>query len=302
MQAVSLITVDWGTSNLRVAFLSDAGVVLEERCSKAGMSSLQRGDFEAALIDLVGDVLPDTGAIPVVCCGMVGSRQGWHEAPYMAAPCRAPKGNDAVAVPVQDSRMSVWILPGIKQLSPADVMRGEETQIAGFLAENPKFDGVLCLPGTHTKWVRISAEEIVSFQTYMTGELYALLAQHSVLRHSVSGKAFDDSAFVSAVEDAIARPQAFGAQLFGLRAGTLVANLNAAEAQARLSGLLIGLELAGARPYWLGMEIGIIGSPEMASLYQKGLAAQGASSTIYDVTGLTIAGLAVAYKEIKETV
>ena len=138
--------------------------------------------------------------MPVIACGMVGARQGWIEAPYSQVPC-APVGLSMIKPVVEDTRLDVSILPGLSQTDPADVMRGEETQIAGYLAENPGFDGVLCLPGTHTKWAHISAGEVVSFRTFMTGELFALVSSQSVLRHSV-GAGWDGPAYRSAVSDA----------------------------------------------------------------------------------------------------
>ena len=119
--------------------------------------------------------------------------------------------------PSTDPRLDVRVIPGLKQTSPADVMRGEETQIAGYLAGNPGFDGVLCLPGTHSKWVQVSAGEVVSFRTFMTGEMFALLARTSVLRLTV-GEGWHDAAFADAVADSMARPEALSQRLFSIRA------------------------------------------------------------------------------------
>ena len=298
---LALAAVDWGTSNLRVWLLDDAGDVLDQRCSSKGMGVLAPDEFEPALLELIGDDLPAGRVTPVMCCGMVGSRQGWAEASYQTAPCTAPSGANATRVTVKDPRMALWIVPGVKQVGPDDVMRGEETQIAGFLSQNPKFDGVICLPGTHTKWVRVSAEEIVSFQTYMTGELFSLLSDHSVLQHSVKTDAFDQQAFEDALSDAISRPQSIAAKLFGLRAAHLVSDQSASVSKASLSGFLLGLELAGSRPYWLGMDIALIGAPELCDLYKGGLAAQGAFANTYSVNDMTLAGLKAAYADVKET-
>ena len=188
------IAVDWGTSNLRAWLMGKDGVIGMVTSDK-GMGALERDGFEPELLRLVGDYLPESGTVPVIACGMVGARQGWHEAPYVTTPCTAPGVGQAVTPEVRDPRLKVRILPGVSQASPADVMRGEETQIAGFLAANPEFDGVLCLPGTHTKWVHISAREIVSFRTFMTGEIFALLSGQSVLRHSVAGDGWHQAAF-----------------------------------------------------------------------------------------------------------
>lgn len=298
----SFVAVDWGTTNLRAAVLDESGVVLDRRATDQGMGCLAKEDFEPALVALLSDLLNDARPLPVICSGMVGSRQGWHEAPYATAPCRAPSGEDVVRVPVQDQRLAVWIVPGVKQTKPSDVMRGEETQIAGFLSRFPKFDGVLCLPGTHTKWVRISAEEIVSFQTFLTGELFSLLAEQSVLRHSVATDALDLVSFADAVSDAMARPQALAAKLFTIRADSLISDLTEEAARGRLSGYLLGLELAASRPYWLGMDVALIGDPKLCALYQEALSAQGCPARSHDAAGMTVEGLSAAYQSIKEIV
>lgn len=298
--SVALVAVDWGTSNLRLSLLDDDGKVLAERSSDRGMGSLAPSEFEGALLELIDADLPDNKVTPVICCGMVGAAQGWKEATYQAVPCAPPDGKGATRVDAKDPRISVWILPGLKQTNPGDVMRGEETQIAGFLAENPDFDGVLCLPGTHTKWARISAKEVVSFQTYMTGELFALLSKQSVLRHTVNGDDWDADAFVDALSDAMSRPQSIASKLFGLRAEFLVGDMTPSQGKARLSGYLIGLELAGARPYWLGMPVALIGAPALCKLYQDGLSAQGVKASLHSVSDMTLSGLKAAYSDVKE--
>ena len=144
-------------------------------------------------------------------------------------------------------------------------MRGEETQIAGALRLMPGYDGVLCLPGTHSKWVHVSAGEVVSFQTFMTGEMFALLSEASVLRHGMQGGRLGRSGLSTrAVSDALSRPERLGARLFSLRAEGLIAGLSPAAARSRLSGLLIGTELAAAKPYWLGQRVTLIGAEKLS--------------------------------------
>ena len=287
----SWIAVDWGTSNLRVFAMGPEGV-LAEAASGDGMGTLSREGFEPALLRLVEPWL--AGPVEVVACGMVGSRQGWHEAPYRAVPCAPVDGATLTPVPVRDARLRLRIVPGLKQVAPADVMRGEETQIAGALALRPGFDGVLCLPGTHSKWAQVSAGEVVSFQTCMTGELFALLSGQSVLRHGMTGEGFDDGAFDAALSDALSRPERLAARLFGLRAEGLLAGLAPAAARARLSGLLIGIELAATRAYWLGQPVTIIGADRLSGLYARALSAQGMTAQSIPAAGATLAGLALA--------
>lgn len=284
------IAVDWGTSNLRAWAMGADGRVLAEASSVEGMGKLARDGFEPALLRLIGPWLSETP--PVMACGMVGSRQGWCEAPYRTVPCTPLDMAAQVRAPSSDPRLRVSIAPGLKQTQPADVMRGEETQIAGALRLIPGYDGVLCLPGTHSKWVHVSAGEIVSFQTFMTGEMFALLSEASVLRHGMQGGGWDDAAFDAAVTDALSHPERLGARLFSLRAEGLIAGLSPQAARARLSGLLIGTELAAARPYWLGQRVTLIGAEKLSTAYARALAAQGIEARRLSATDCTLAGLA----------
>ncbi len=292
------IAVDWGTTHLRAwAMVGDTAKA--EATSADGMGALDRDGFEPALLRLIEPWLGQ-GSMPVLACGMVGARQGWFEAPYVSVPAN-PTSLTPVRAPTQDPRLDVRILPGLSQANPADVMRGEETQIAGFLAAHPEFDGVLCLPGTHAKWARISAVEVVSFQTCMTGEMFQLLAEKSVLRHSIGAAGEDPDAFVEAVSDTISRPEKLAQRLFGLRAETMLNDLCTGTARARLSGYLIGAELASTKPYWLGMDVAIAGNPTLAAAYASALQTQGVQAQTHDAGPLTRAGLARVHASLTET-
>lgn len=293
------IAVDWGTTRLRAWAMAADGTMRAEAVSGDGMGGLARDGFEPALLRLIEPWL-GAHAIPVLACGMVGSRQGWAEAPYRAVPAR-PADLPPVAVPTRDGRIRVSVVPGLSQAAPPDVMRGEETQVAGFLAQSPGFDGVLCLPGTHTKWVRLSAGEVVSFQSFMTGELFDLLAAHSVLRHSVAAADIDMTAFAEAVDDTLSRPERLAQRLFSIRAEGVLAGLAPAAARGRLSGLLIGAELAGARAFWLGQDVAVAGAPALARLYAAALASQGVGAHTLDADPLTRLGLAHARTRMRET-
>ena len=292
------IAVDWGTTHCRAWAIGPSGQVLAEASSEDGMGRLAPDQFEAALLRLIGPWL-DTTCVDVVACGMVGSRQGWIEAPYAQVPC-APVGTDPVIAPTKDTRIRVQIVPGLKQMDPADVMRGEETQIAGALAMTPNFDGVMVLPGTHSKWAQISADEVVSFRSFMTGEMFSLLSNTSVLRHSM-GDGWDQDDFSEAVEETLSRPEALAAKFFGIRAGTLLKDLPGAKARARLSGLLIGVELAATKPYWLGMPVAILGADGLADAYSTALAAQGINASRITPVEATLAGLSASRLKQKET-
>jgi len=287
------IAVDWGTTHLRVWVFGPGDEEIAHLTAEKGMGALVRGEYEAALLGLIAPYLADGVATQVIACGMVGARQGWAEAGYQTVPCPPPGIEAATRVATSDPRLDLWILPGLSQDHPPDVMRGEETQIAGVLSENPGFDGTLCLPGTHAKWVQISAGEIVSFRTVMTGELYAAISAHTVLRHSV-GEADDEAAFLDGVQDGLMSPEALSVLMFRLRAESLLEGLSPGAAAARLSGLLIGLELAGTRGYWLGAEVAIVGGATLTAKYAAALRAQGLVPRVADGGAMALTGLRVA--------
>ena len=292
------IAVDWGTTHVRVWAMSGASQT-DAAGSDRGMGKLAPDQFEPALLELIGPWL-GAGVTPVIACGMVGARQGWTEAGYGAVPC-GPLDAAPVRAPTADPRIAVWILPGLSQADPPDVMRGEETQIAGFLSLNPGFDGVVCLPGTHTKWALVSAGEVVGFRSFMTGELFALLATQSVLRHSIPAEGWAAEAFATAIDDALSRPEALASRLFTLRADSLLNAADGAAARARLSGLLIGAELAAARPYWLGQPVAVIGAEAVAKHYITALTRLGLVPVQTDAAAMTRAGLCAAWRKIRET-
>lgn len=307
------IAVDWGTSNLRAWAMDAEGRALAETASPRGMGGLAPEDFGAALAGAVADWLPPAGLpgglsdpVPTLICGMAGARAGWAEAPYAPVPCAPLDPARAITPPGADPRLDVRILPGLSQARPADVMRGEETQIAGLIARRPRFDGVVCLPGTHTKWAHISAEEVVSFRSFMTGELYALLSTASILRHGMGedgapNEVSPDAAadFAEALDAAMSRPESV-AGLFALRAEHLLNDLPPSRARARLSGMLIGMELAASRPWWLGREVALIGAPGPTAGYATALEAQGAYITRLDPTEAVLDGLRAAHAALWE--
>lgn len=294
------IAVDWGTSTLRAWAMAQDGSVLASAHSTQGMGSLSRSEFEPALIRVIQNWLSDAACIPVLCCGMVGARQGWQEAPYRPVPTLAVLQTHLTQVSAVDPRIDVKIVPGLSQARQPDVMRGEETQIAGFLLNQPEFDGVLCLPGTHSKWVRISAGEIVSFTTFLTGELFELLSCQSVLRHGLERGGWDDASFDLGVESALSNPSRVFAKLFSIRAESLIAELSPAAANAKLSGLLIGHEIAGTKPYWLGMNVVILGAPKLCAHYQRALQTQSVQAKVFTGNEVVLDGLRAVHASMSD--
>jgi 2-dehydro-3-deoxygalactonokinase len=296
--ALDFVAVDWGTSRLRAWAMGENGSVLAHAASDEGMAVLERDSYEPVLLRLIGSWLPLGPVTPVIACGMVGARQGWIEAPYIEIPSAAIVSRRMAVAPTRDPRIAVHVIPGLCQRSPADVMRGEETQIAGFLEGHPDFAGVICMPGTHSKWVRIRDGVVTGFRTLMTGELFGLLAEHSILRHGI-GPGWNSDEFTAALTSACAEPANLVGQLFSIRAEGLLADLDPGAARARLSGLLIGSELAAARAFLEVGDVAVIGASELADLYVSALAAGGHAARAVDVGASTRAGLAAARLNIR---
>lgn len=291
------IAVDWGTSALRVWAIGRDGAVVANAASDDGMGKLRPDEFEPALLGLVGNWLPaGGGAMQVIVCGMAGARQGWLEAPYRAVPCAPVASGRLTQVRTGDRRIAVNIIPGLSQDDPPDVMRGEETQLAGLVAGLGQADATVCMPGTHSKWVRVEHGRVARFTTFMTGEAFALLASQSVLRHSVDAGGEDRNAFLSGVADMLEEPERLTAALFGIRAGGLLKNTGGAVARSRLSGLLIGVELAAARSHWEGQVVHLVGARPLSQAYAAALERAGAQPVIEDAEALTLAGLAAAHE------
>ena len=292
------IAVDWGSSNLRVWALGKKNEILDSFSSNDGMLGLENGDFEPMLSEKISNWVAGDVNIPILCCGMVGAKQGWMEAPYATVPYSLMQETDSVKVICNDKRLDVRILGGLKQNNPADVMRGEETQIRGFLSIFSNFDGIICLPGTHTKWVHVSAGEVISFRTFMSGELFALMSKYSVLKHSVNSNGWNDQEFKSAVSESISKPQKIFSDFFKLRADDLLNKVEKSVLRSKLSGYIIGAELAGAKPYWLGQNIVILAKDDLSKMYKAALEGQGVFAQEMDATKCTLDGLAQAFSLI----
>ena len=297
MSGSNWIAVDWGTSNLRLWLIGQDNEVLESRQSDKGMGNLAPEEFEGALLELAGDLVGNA-PMDVLICGMAGARQGWMEAPYAAVPC-LPVGTGAIEVPTDHANLKVRILPGLCQAEPADVMRGEETQIAGFLAEMPDFKGVICLPGTHTKWVSIEAGLVAGFSTSMTGEFFAFLSNQSTLSHAMNEK-WDDEVFAAEVCAAEDGQNTLLSALFSIRAGAMLDSSVPNTARSCLSGKLIGSELREMSHRWKGQKVVVVGDATLGSLYVKALGLWGCNAEFYEGGEFVRRGLAVARGKLGE--
>ena len=285
MPAARLLALDWGTSSLRAYLLGEGGAVIEQRHRPWGLLHLPEGGFAAALQGVAGDWLQALPALPLIASGMVGSAQGWREAPYAACPA------DAAGLAAQLLRfealpgVKLHIVPGVRLAGARpDVMRGEETQVVGLMALQPSLarSARLLMPGTHSKWVQVQAGSIVEFQTYMTGELFALLREHSILgrpaREAAGGPASDD-----VFDRGVAAVRAAGAAgatalLFSARALVLGGQLRAVDSLEYLSGLLVGEELRCALQDADAVSPVLVGDAALCARYARALALFGRTS------------------------
>ena len=280
------VAVDWGTSSLRAARLDRHGKVHEDRFLPRGILTIPANGFASFFEAIFADWTKASGAF-VLISGMAGSKQGWKEAPY----CPCPAGFDEVAAAltwIEPKRIA--IVPGLscEHAHAPDVMRGEEVQIFGAMQLTGLRDGLFVLPGTHSKWAQVQNGRIINFRTFMTGEFYALLSQHSILARTLIAEAeapFDAKAFAHGVT-----VSCNGAGLlhtaFSARTLSLFSRMSAPAGSSYLSGLVIGEELRLQMPdatrtgTGSGSEVVLIGSDSLTTRYSQALALHGVKSCV----------------------
>jgi 2-dehydro-3-deoxygalactonokinase len=289
--ATALIGLDWGTTRLRAYRVAADGTVLERRSRDAGILKVEGGDFAGTLTATAGDWLAAHPTSPVLASGMIGSRQGWREVPYVPCPTglhELVSGLGTVAV--QDGR-TVRLVPGLSSKGAdggfPDVMRGEETQVIGLLASVAGTSTRCCvLPGTHSKWVWTEAGRIVAFATWMTGELYELVTRHGILGRLMTAATIDEAAF----DRGLARSRASAGSapgrllhdLFSARTLPLLGELQGEGVAGYLSGLLVGAEVVAALAEHPSQAVTILGGSDLAALYARALTAAGVAVEVGD--------------------
>jgi 2-dehydro-3-deoxygalactonokinase len=264
------IAVDWGTTNRRAYRIGSDGRVGERMEDDQGVLAVGTGGFPAAVEEIRGRL----GDCPLLMAGMVGSNRGWAEAPYVPCPAGLPELAASLKW-VEPERVA--IVPGVcfDEGDAADVMRGEEVQILGAYAEGLiPGDATVCHPGTHNKWIRLEDGRITRFQTVMTGEMFNLLSEHSILSDLLSGKAEPDSAFEAGVRRGLSG-SSLTAELFSVRARVLLGKARREDAASFTSGLLIGTDVKTG----VGMagpgRIVVMGRPDLTRLFSAALAQAG---------------------------
>ena len=293
--AGAFLAVDWGTTQVRAWVVEADGAVRATQTFPLGVARLRPGEAAARFRE---EVRPALGAetLPAVLCGMIGSNLGWTQVPYLDCPVDVAAFRAALRR-APDSDPPAWIAPGLRGpglTAAPDVMRGEETQVFGWLAQDPargRGARLLCLPGTHAKWVVVEDGRIVRFVTAMTGELFDLMTHHGVLR--TEAPADDAQAFAKGVE-AAGDGGGLAARLFSARSRVVGAGAPAAETASYLSGLLIGAEIAGV-PAQLDIQISrpivLIGEAALCAWYAKALAHRDMAAEVHDGGQAALAGL-----------
>ncbi|MEY8843361.1 2-dehydro-3-deoxygalactonokinase [Cribrihabitans sp. XS_ASV171] len=224
--------------------------------------------------------------VRVVACGPLG--------PLGATVPAKPLATGLVKIDLGDARVDFQAVPGLRRSAPAGLMQGGETKVAGFLQRNPGWDGVICLTGAETQWVHVSAGEVVSFQTFLSGGVLSAMGTGTVLARWLSQAEPDRRTFADAVEDAMAKPERIMARLAETHAAAMLESLAADEVSARVHGTIIGAELAAARPYWLGQQVAVMGEGGLPSLYQAALERQRVPVAAAESSHMTLAGLIAA--------
>jgi 2-dehydro-3-deoxygalactonokinase len=300
-----LIALDWGTTSLRAYKLAEGGQVLEQRSLSTGIMQLPRAPgiiagrecsdgFELAFHEACGDWLDAQPGLPVIACGMVGSAQGWREAAYRETPANVASLGNSLQTVRSLRGVDVHIVPGVIQRSALpNVMRGEETQVLGVLqnlAGEAGTDLLIGLPGSHSKWVEVADGCIAHFDTFMTGEIFAVLSEHSILgRTQQRGAAFDGEAFDRGVQVALSVDGEIGplSTVFSARSLGLTGELSAAAQADYLSGLLIGHELSALAAVQRRRRnsvhlpsIILIGNAQLCARYSRALDATGFTRVI----------------------
>lgn len=265
------IAVDWGTTNRRAYTIAADGAQGVEFEDEKGVLGVEAGGFPAA----VAEIRERLGDLPMLMGGMVGSNRGWMEAPYVPCPASA---EELAAHIIWAEPDRTAIVPGLSFLNDrrADVMRGEEVQMFGAIAAGlAPADALVCHPGTHNKWVTLEAGRVVRFRTVMTGELFSLLKEHSILSDLLQSEAERGEAFDAGVLHGLS-DEDLTAELFSVRARVLLGQAKREDATSYASGLLIGTDLrTGLRHAPESEEIVVMGRPELTGLYAGALRTAG---------------------------
>ena len=274
----------------------DNNNVIDQVSTQEGMKFIDQNEFEKILIKNIDAWNNKFDIKVIIASGMVGAKQGWIEVPYINSPCDIRNVNFKTFKILDDT--NIHILSGVSQFNPSDVMRGEETQIAGFLLNNVDFNGSICLPGTHSKWVNMNSYNIQEFTTFLTGELYEIVKKYSILNHSLNTTELDDEIVKSSAKLIIENPSFISNKLFEIRADNLLKNSNQTSNNSKLVGYLLGIELSGSRTYWEDKDLVIIGSSNLNKYYELILNGRSNSIRLFNSSDMALNGLSFYKKSL----
>jgi len=298
MVQASYVAVDWGTSSFRLWLIGTGGEVLASSRGAEGMLVAAKTGFPDILQKHLAVVSAPAG-LPVIICGMAGARGGWVEAGYIDTP--APlNAICSGAKPISGQNRDIRILPGLAQRDAAhpDVMRGEETQLLGAIGSFAGSEGLVCMPGTHSKWVTVGNQTVGGFSTYMTGEMFDVITHHSILSAAITDAdplSPDNPAYAKAVLGMAAHPGRLTNLLFGARSGQILHGMSSTDAVAHISGSLIGAEIAGATDGSKSIStIVLVATGRLQALYERAFGILDLNSVTVDADDAVLRGLAEA--------
>ncbi len=293
----SWVAVDWGTSNFRAFLMTEDGQVIDKITASCGLLSVPTGQFSETFRQLCEPWLGSIESLPVLLGGMVGSQQGWLDVPYAELPVSVEALSQNLGEVELPWGNKGWIVPGVtgsNKLNLPDVMRGEEIQLMGLVSRLDQSNTTVILPGTHSKHARIENRALASFQTFMTGELFSILKQYSILGRQLPKQENNKHAFILGVDAAL--EGSLSSVLFSARTQRLFNHIATSHVESYLSGLLIGAELSSLKDQ---KSVYLVGDGKLCNLYQTAIEHLGMNAEFLSGDDCFLAGLTTIYQQSK---
>ena len=290
---IDWIAIDWGTTNFR-AWIIKNNKILKEINRPHGIKNIPNKNFEDILNKNIKIPKKNNRKIKIISCGMIGSKQGWLDTGYEKN-LNLTK-NNLVKVKTKNKNIDFYIVKGLSQKQPYDVIRGEETQILGYLESDKKFSGFICLPGTHSKWIKITKGKLINFKTYMTGELFEIISRNSILKHSINDKKINLKIFKNSV--LLSQKKYFNLfeYLFEFRSRSLLTKKKYYP-KSELLAYLIGNEIKSNINELRNFKVIIIGSDFNSKLYSQAMQILKIDNKIINSKNITINGLRILFNK-----
>ena len=290
---IDWIAIDWGTTNFR-AWIIKNNKILKEINRPHGIKNIPNKNFEDILNKNIKIPKKNNRKIKIISCGMIGSKQGWLDTGYEKN-LNLTK-NNLVKVKTKNKNIDFYIVKGLSQKQPYDVIRGEETQVLGYLESDKKFSGFICLPGTHSKWIKITKGKLINFKTYMTGELFEIISRNSILKHSINDKKINLKIFKNSV--LLSQKKYFNLfeYLFEFRSRSLLTKKKYYP-KSELLAYLIGNEIKSNINELRNFKVIIIGSDFNSKLYSQAMQILKIDNKIINSKNITINGLRILFNK-----